>query len=382
MSRKPTFYNQQLPRGTHSTLEPVRHTGPSAPDGKLSRRSTVLLVGTFIGIALAALVSLVRVPYVVMQPGPITNTLGVLSPGKPLISVSGAPTYPTQGQLDFTTVEVIGGPSNQPTVLDVVKAWFDPHSAVVNEDLIFPKGVSDKQVQQENIAEMTGSQENAIAVALRSLGKKVPETVSVAALPQGSPSAGLLKPGDQIVAIDGHPVGRLTDVRGDISGHRPGEKVTLVVRRQGMQVTVTVPTTGVDGHAAIGVYLRSSFHFPVDVQIHAGDVGGPSAGTMFSLGIYDKLTPGALTGGAHIAGTGTLDSDGHVGPIGGIQQKLAGARAGGAQWFLAPASNCNEVVGHVPDGLHVVRITTFTNARSAVEAIAGKHTAGLPSCTK
>jgi PDZ domain-containing protein len=101
---------------------------------------------------------------------------------------------------------------------------------------------------------------------------------------------------------------------------------------------------------------------------------------MFSLAVYDKLTPGALTGGAKIAGTGTIDSAGNVGPIGGIQQKLVGARRGGATWFLAPAANCNEVAGHVPDGLKVVSVATFSQARQAVEAIAANHPASLLPC--
>jgi PDZ domain-containing protein len=102
---------------------------------------------------------------------------------------------------------------------------------------------------------------------------------------------------------------------------------------------------------------------------------------MFSLAIFDKLTPGALTGGAKIAGTGTIASDGTVGPIGGIQQKLYGARDGGARWFLAPSANCNEVVGHVPDGLSVVKVSTFAEARSAVEAIAAHKGDAQPRCT-
>jgi PDZ domain-containing protein len=118
------------------------------------------------------------------------------------------------------------------------------------------------------------------------------------------------------------------------------------------------------------------------VSFGTKDVGGPSAGMMFALGIYDLLTPGPLTGGMKVAGTGTIDSRGEVGPIGGIQQKLVGARRAGARWFLAPASNCNEVVGHVPDGLRVVRTSTLHESRLAVEAIAAGRGQSLPSCTR
>ena len=128
----------------------------------------------------------------------------------------------------------------------------------------------------------------------------------------------------------------------------------------------------------MGVFLGTRFDFPFDVKIDAGNVGGPSAGTMFALGVYDRLTPGALTGGKKIAGTGTIDAAGTVGPIGGIRQKLVGAHDGGAKWFLAPADNCDEVVDHVPDGLKVVRIATFDEAKTSVEAIAADQGDSLP----
>jgi Lon-like protease len=153
------------------------------------------------------------------------------------------------------------------------------------------------------------------------------------------------------------------------------------VRRGGKEQVLSVKTIASQGRTVVGVLLRNAFVFPTKVSINAGEVGGPSAGMMFALAVYDKLTPGALTGGAKIAGTGTIDSTGTVGPIGGIQQKLVGAKRGGATWFLAPAGNCDEVVGHIPDGLKVVKVATFTQARDAVEAIAARQTSSLPPCT-
>ena len=97
-------------------------------------------------------------------------------------------------------------------------------------------------------------------------------------------------------------------------------------------------------------------------------VGGPSAGTMFAIGIIDKLTPGALTEGKVIAGTGTISPDGKVGEIGGIQQKLIGARNAGAVLFLAPQSNCQDVIDHIPDGLTVASIATLSEAMTAINA--------------
>src|SRR5690606_10810906 len=121
--------------------------------------------------------------------------------------------------------------------------------------------------------------------------------------------------------------------------------------------------------------------FPFDVTIQLDNVGGPSAGMMFALGIVDVLTPGEATGGEDIAGTGTIAGDGDVGPIGGIRQKLYGARDAGADWFLAPQENCDEVTGHVPDGLRVVSVDTLADALTAVDAIAHGDVDGLPACT-
>jgi PDZ domain-containing protein len=347
----------------------------------MSRRATIGLVTVFVVIALAALSSMVGLPYVVLQPGPITNTLGTLD-GKRLITVSGAPSYPTTGALDFTTVRLVGGPGTRVTVWDLLDAAVRSDEEVFPEGEFFPKGVTDKQVEQENAAEMADSQQEAIAVALKATGQKVTQHVVIGAVAKDAPSAAELKAGDEIVSVDGTRVEDPDGIRRTIGVHKAGESVVLGLLRDGKPVQVAAQTRSSGGRTTIGVFLGMRFEFPFDVKINAGDVGGPSAGTMFALGVYDTLTPGALTGGQQVAGTGTIDYTGAVGPIGGIRQKLVGARDGGARWFLAPADNCDEVVGHVPDGLRVVKIATFDQARAAVEAIAAKRATGLPTCTR
>jgi Lon-like protease len=351
------------------------------PGTGLSRRAGIWLVATFVGIALAALMSLIHLPYAILQPGPVTNTLGNGPEGKPLITVANKSTYPTTGALDFTTVAVLGGPTNPVNGWEWIGGHLDQTSEVVPEDELFPKGATTTEVDQESAAEMADSQQEAIAVALRGLGLTVPQVVSIDSLVKGSPATGVLRTGDVVVSIDGRAVATLEAVRAAIGAHKPGQRIAFMVRRAGQERALSVPTVASGGRTVVGVLLRTAFVFPVKVSINAGDVGGPSAGMMFSLAVYDKLTPGALTGGANIAGTGTIDSAGNVGPIGGIQQKLVGATRGGATWFLAPAGNCNEVVGHIPDGLKVVKVASFTQAREAVEAIAARQTASLLPCT-
>jgi Lon-like protease len=209
----------------------------------------------------------------------------------------------------------------------------------------------------------------------------VTERVVISQVAKDAPSAGQLKPGDEIVTVDGADVSGSQAIREAIGKHEPGDTVRLGLRRDGKDIEVAAKTRNSDGRTTVGVFLGLKFDFPIKVKINAGNVGGPSAGTMFALGVYDTLTPGALTGGEKIAGTGTINTGGEVGGIGGIRQKLVGARDGGAEWFLAPAANCDEVVGHVPDGIRVVRVATFDEARRAVEAIADYKTDALPTCT-
>lgn len=228
---------------------------------------------------------------------------------------------------------------------------------------------------------MQDAQAEAKAVALRATGRTVPETVTVSGVVPGGPADGVLRKGDRVVSLDGKPVTGATVLRESIGAAREGQKLLLVVRRDGADVPVQVGTTQQDSRRIIGVALGISFDFPVQVTINAGDIGGPSAGLMFALGLFDRLTPDPLTGGAKIAGTGTIADDGAIGPIGGIAHKMRGARdSESAQWFLAPEANCVEVRGQVPDGLRVVKVSSFDQAKRAVEAIGAGRGDVLTGC--
>jgi len=379
---------KRVPEQPPGTYLPVHRDDPyglGQPDesGRMTRGNKVVLVVFFALLALIVVGSLVHLPYAVMSPGPIQNTLGVSADGKktPIISVTGLPTYPTSGALNFTTVRVEGGPGYPVDVWDVLQAWVDPSREVLPVEDVFDPAVTEEQVAEENAIQMEGSQEEATAVALRAIGKDVPTYISVAGITDASKAKGLLKPKDRIEQIGDAPITTAQSVRDALQKVDPGEPVTVHVNRAGKDLTVDVPTiTGQAGRTALGVLLGLDHDFPVTVKIDAGSIGGPSAGLMFSLGIYDMLTPGALVGDKQIAGTGTIDDEGRVGAIGGIRQKLAGARAGGSDYFLAPAGNCTDVVGHVPDGLEVLKIGTFDDARTAVEAIAKGRTGALPRC--
>jgi len=345
----------------------------------VSRRSSGLLTALFVAIVVAAGLSFVPLPYVVLQPGPITNTLGDLD-GKPIVQIKGATAYPAKGALDFTTVRVVGGPGIRVNVFDVAMAALQDDQDIFKREEIFPEEASREEIQQENAAEMVDSQEVAAAIALRETGRTVPERVIVSQVPEESPAKGVLEAGDEFVSVAGAPTADAAAVQGAVRAQKAGDKVAIVVRRDGKEKSLSVPTRDNQGVTIIGVLLGREYELPVDVTITTGRVGGPSAGTMFALAVYDVLTAGDLTAGQRIAGTGTLEPDESVGPIGGIRQKLHGARDGGADYFLAPADNCDEVVGHVPDGLTVLKIGTFTDALAAVKGIAADKIDTLPTC--
>ena len=339
-----------------------------------------MLVCGFAAVLLFSLIGLAPVPYAIMKPGPVRNTLTSVD-GTPLIEVDGQETYPTEGSLLLTTVSVFGGPRRNVDLLDVVTGWFDPAHAVLPVEELYPEGQTSEEVERQNTEAMVSSQENATAAALGELGITIPTTLTVAGFSPGSDAERELQEGDVITEIDGVAVPDLPDLRDRLQLVEPGEEVVVGLERDGESLDVPVTTSeGTEGETLLGVLIDPTYEFPFDVSIQIEDIGGPSAGMVFALGIVDKLTPGALTGGEQIAGTGTIDSSGAVGPIGGIQQKLVGAVRADAEWFLAPADNCREVVGHVPEGLRVVRVATLHEAREAVEAIAAGETEGLPTC--
>ncbi len=344
-----------------------------------------LALGMGLAMVLGVLAAVVPLPYAILKPGPATDVLASHpgSDGKPVprIVVDGASTFPTSGALEFTTVRVTGGPGYPVNAWDVLSAWASPSEDVYPVEELFPPQATQEQVAQENKAEMAGSQQEAAAVALRSLGMEVTQVVVVRQVVAGGPSEGELKAGDILVSIAATPAADSAAIRSAIQAVTPGDAVEVVVERAGSRVT-THPRTrkADDGRTVLGILLGTDYKLPFRVTIDVGNVGGPSAGLMFALGIYDTLTEGSMTGGATIAGTGTIDDAGNVGPIGGIAQKMVGARQGGATAFLAPAGNCSEVLGREPAGLQVVKVSTFEEARAAVVALASGQASGLPRC--
>ena len=323
-------------------------------------------------------------PYVIEKPGPTFNVLSQ-SDQKDIITVSGAQTYKTDGNLNLLTVSVVGNREQTPGWLELLLAWLDPAQSVLPLDQVFPPSQTQEEVQAESTAMMEMSQQDAIAVALAELGYEVPVHVYVSAVLKNAPAAGILVAGDFITSINGEAIFDIDVLRDRVAKYDGVTPLAVGILRKGVEKTVSIvpeKDASDDGKYRMGVSVGYKFDFPVDVQLELGSVGGPSGGMMFALGIYDKLTPGALTGGQFIAGTGTISAAGQIGPIGGIRQKLYGADRDGAEYFLAPSENCDEVIGNIPEGLQVFKVETFDDALSIVNAIGQQaDLSGLPVCS-
>lgn len=365
-----------------STIEPAARP-------RVSRATRTGLWALVVALVVLLVITFLPTAYVIQQPGPVYNTLGTVAGADgeevPLISVEDAEVYPPDGALDLLTVQVVGNPERRPSWFELALAWFDPSRAVLPIDRIFPPGQTTEQRNEQNAALMIDSQQEAAAAALGQIGYDIDPVVTVYSLLEDSAAEGLLEPGDVIVAVDGEPVQDSTHVQEAVAASE-GAPITFRVQRDGTErdVEVRAREVDVDGGTTwrVGVQLAVEFDLPVDVTIQLDNVGGPSAGMMFALGIIDVLTPGDLTGDERIAGTGTITAEGEVGPIGGIRQKLYGAQRAGAEYFLAPQSNCNEVVGHVPDGLQVFAVSTLDDALAVLDAVrTGGDLDALPTCT-
>ena len=338
----------------------------------------------FLALFTACLFALVFLPtpYVIEKPGPVFDVLGK-NEGQNVITIDGASSYPTTGRLDVLTVSVAGNRENTPSWLELGWAWLDPSQAIVPLDVIYPANVTTKQAEAESSAMMEESQQDAIAAALTKLGYDVPWHVYVSEVSKASPSSGKLVAADFILKINDVDIKDIDQMRALINEAAPAGPLTVTVLRGGKNITEDITATkNTDGKYRLGILAGYKYDFPVKIKLELGDVGGPSGGMMFALGIIDRLTPGQLTGGKHIAGTGTIDPAGNVGPIGGIRHKLFGAANAGATIFLAPESNCDEVIGHVPSGLVVVKVKTLSEAKTSLEKIStGTNPATLPTCS-
>jgi PDZ domain-containing protein len=326
-------------------------------------------------LVLAVLSGVLRVPYVVLTPGPTVNTLGA-DRGTAVITIEGHSTEPTTGNLNLTTVSA---DTQKTTVFRALTGWLSRKQVVVPYDSVYPPNKTREQQNESDKQDFVQSQDNAVAAAACEL--EYPKGIGVASIPADSPNKDVIKVHDQFISLNGTPTPDDKSLRAVLTSLKVGDKVPAVVRRAGVNTNVTL-TLGTPNEGStsprIGIQLIEGCLLPFDIKVDLTGIGGPSAGLMFTLGILDKLGPDDLTHGKFIAGTGTITPDGEVGPIGGIQLKMLGAKRDGATVFLAPADNCGDVRGNIPKGLDVVKVSTLHDAVQALDDLAvGKP---VPHC--
>lgn len=337
----------------------------------MSRRVRTLLIGGILFIVLALVAVALPVPYVVLGPGPTINTLGSYGSERVLV-ISGKKPNAVTGHLNLTTVSVSTG---RISAFEALSGWLAGDRVVVPRETIYPPGQSQQQVQQQDAEQFSDSQTSAQGAAFCQL--KYPRYFGVLGVSNLLKPAGALKLGDRLTSLDGKAVDTATALQAVLATLTPGRPATVVVTRASVVTTVHVtlqkPAPGSKG-ARIGISVADTCFAPYDVKIGLNDdIGGPSAGMMFALGILDEVGPTDLTGGRFIAGTGTIDLTGNVGAIGGIQLKMIAARRAGATLFLAPAANCADVRGNIPKGLTVAKVSTLSQALQVLASVKAGH---------
>ena len=330
---------------------------------------------------LAAL--LAPIPYVFFQPGTPDDV------GGKLISIKDAKTYPVNGKLFITSI-LVTNPDAPVFGPETLYNWAVGSSVVIPREIVYPKSESKNQSVQQSQSEMTSSQASATAAALNYLGYQFTTAYYINAIRPYSNARGKLEPNDYVVAIDGKKITKLEDVRTSYIGKKIGDHLQITVERknsagQFSQLTYDVTlvanqdknSSGLQsGKPAIGILVGTTGKFPIDIQFNIDDVGGPSAGMIFALGIVDKLTEEDLVRGRKIAGTGTISAQGSVGAIGGIEEKMIGAKRAGATIFLAPRENCPDI-RHVPRGLKVIPVSTL---RESIATLRLPDNSKFPTC--
>ena len=327
----------------------------------LSRRVRTLTVAGVLFLVLFVLALTMPVPYVILSPGPTYNTLGSDDQGNRIIKLVGRTPNRTDGHLNLTTVSVT---TQSISAFQAVAGWLEHDEVVVPRASVYPPGQSQQQTDQQNTQDFLTSQDSATQAALCELN--YPKGFGVISVVSNGPSRGKLRAGDKLVSVGGRATTTAKTLTAVLSALKPGTTVPVAVSRQGKDVVVDVtlgtPAKGGKG-ARLGVEVATTCLAPFTVDLGLGNqIGGPSAGLMFALGIMEEVGSTDLTKGRFVAGTGTIDGDGKVGPIGGIQLKMIAAKRKGATVFLAPAGNCSDVRKDTPSGLQVVKVSTLHGA--------------------
>ena len=341
------------------------------------------------GVSLTVLLAaLVPSPFSIERPGPVVDTLSQVSvagDSTEVIHIEGAKTYDTSGSLNLLTVSIVGSPERPASWLSLIPALIDPSQRIAPTEEFYPQGVTQQDRNERNIALMDTSQERAAAAAFRALGQDVRVTLTVAGVSEDGPASGKLREGDTLVAVNGVPIQGYASLQDAIAeAGLAGKPVRIGITRDGVdsEVEMTPVVTQEGAPPLIGILIQTQYELPAQVDIAVSDIGGPSAGMIFALAIYDKLTPEPLLNGMVVSGTGTITDTGVVGPIGGLDQKMWAAARAKSDLFLMSLDNCAELPEQIPGELRVAPVATLAEAIETIRvAAAGGEVAGVERCS-
>ncbi|OBF28048.1 PDZ domain-containing protein [Mycobacterium sp. ACS4331] len=331
----------------------------------MNRRILTLVVALVPIVVFGALLAVVTVPFVSLGPGPTFNTLGSYD-GKPVVAIEGTEVKPTSGHLNMTTVSQRDGL----TLGQALALYLSGREQLVPRDLVYPPEKSRDDVDKANKEEFKNSEDTAEYAALGFLDYA--RAVTVETVNDDGPSKGKLQSGDAIDAVNGTPVADVEAFTTLLKKTRPGDQVVVDFRRKNAPpgtATITLGSNDDRDYGYVGVGVRDAPWAPFSIDFNLANIGGPSAGLMFSLAVIDKLTTGDLNHGKFVAGTGTIAGDGTVGGIGGITHKMLAAKEAGATVFLAPAENCDEARSGAQDGMELVKVETLAGAVDALKTL-------------
>ena len=320
----------------------------------------LLVVGLYVGSAY-------HLDYVAYVPGGATDL-------RDRITITGSTDYPPKGRIFLAAV----GVTPRLTPLALLQVWLDPNSDAKSFASVYPVGPKDEM--KVNLQMMDDSKQVAALVALRYLGRDGKgEGAKIVQVLKGSPADTKLAVGDTILKIGDHDICVTGDLRSAIQEGDAKTPVNLTVRTAAGATTSVVILPKYEPAAKlrfVGIVANTvRCTLPIDVRVDTGRIGGPSAGLAMTLSILDRLTPGELTGGVPVAATGTIESDGSVGDVGGVVQKTAGVKAAGAKLFLVPPGEERDArarAGKLP----VVVVHNLAEALAALRRYGGQS---LPS---
>lgn len=350
---------------------------------RLSRQTWLALAAAVVFVVLALLITVLPVPYVIYSPGRAYDVLGPAAHGDVGLQVEGLPTYPTTGQLHMTTAAVTRADART-SLPEAVLAFWLPRRDALPRDSVYDPGKTSEEVRAEERQMMDTSQQDATVAALREADVPVEQVPVVSAVTVSGPANGRLRPGDLILGIDGQVAATPADVGDRVRAAAVGSSVRFTVERDRVVTDVDITTTASPSDPAVawvGIDVGTGFRYAPRITFGlTHDVGGPSAGLVFALAVYDEITPGDLLQGRSVAGTGEIDPTGRVRPIGGLQEKIASAESVDATVFLVPGDNCRDLAGLQTD-MDIIRAETLQDAIRGLRALGDPARAGeIPRC--